>query len=117
MYGINAGIVIACFNHKFVSTLAKHTNYWDLKSKKRARKVENSGLKICITYLKQSTLDKQTVGLYDATVLKESKGVDNSTKATICYTHEQTTVMALNAVNMHFQKSSLVTNPALLERL
>ena len=43
--------------------------------------------------------DRHTVDLYDATVLKKkSKGVDNSTKATIWYTHAQTSLMALNAV-------------------
>ena len=35
-------------NSKFVGTPAKHSNYWDLHSKKKAHIVENSGLKICI---------------------------------------------------------------------
>ena len=80
--------------------IARHSNYWDLNSKKKAHMIENSGLKICIMYLKQSVLDKQTVDLYDSTVLKKSKGVDNSTKATICYTHVHvgTSLIALNAV-------------------
>ena len=67
--------------------IARRSSYWDLNSKKKPHIIENSGLKICITYLKQSALDKQTSDLYDATVLKKSKGVDNSTKAPMWYTH------------------------------
>ena len=98
--------------------IARHRNYWDLNSKKKAHIIENSGLKMCITYLKQSTLDKQTVDLHDVAVLKKSKGVDKFTRATIWYTHVhvETTLIALNAVKADLSWAFSLNQPRPTQR-
>ena len=113
-------LIIAFVNLDFVvhiwsmgNCITRHSYFWDLNSKRKAHIIENRGLKICIMYLKQSALDKQTVDLYDATVLKKSKGVDNSTKATIWCTHVhvETSLIALSAVKAELSWAFFLNQP------